>query len=205
MPEESVVPAPSSHTSLSRRTVLTAGAWSIPVVAAAVAVPLHAASEALALDASGVVWSFPDATGPLVSGSSELVLSGQVVFSAPPVSATDVTVTFTWQGVGANADADGIWVYGGDNGGLDGWTFVLGAPDDGLYPVVALQTTAAAGTAQVPVVSRYDGETTKAIMYGEETPVGGGAEYDGVYTIRFSAPGYADAVLTVPYTRPPVD
>ncbi|GGM58240.1 hypothetical protein GCM10010489_32340 [Microbacterium saperdae] len=186
--------------------MLSAGAWSIPVVAAAVAVPLHAASAAAgAIDASGVVWNFPDATGANTSGSSELVLTGQVAFSTPTTSDTDVTATFTWQGTGANAGSDGIWVYSGDNGGLDGWTFVQGAPDNGLHAIVSFQTSVVAGTAQVPVVSRYDGLTTKAIMYGEETPVGGNAEYDGVYTIRFSAPGYTDGVLTVPYTRPPVD
>lgn len=198
MPEETVVPAPSSRPSLSRRTVLSAGAWSIPVVAAAVAVPLHAASVAGgAIDASGVVLTFPDANA---GGSSELSLSGQIVFSSATTAPTNVTVTFTWQGTGDNAGTDGIWVYAPDSA-IDGWTFVQGAPDDGLYPAVILQTSVAAGATQVPVVSRRLGSTANAIMYGEETPIGGFAAYDGVYTIRFSAPGYSDDVLTVPYTQ----
>lgn len=197
MPEESVVPAPSSRASLSRRTVLSAGAWSIPVVAAAVAVPLHAASVAAgAIDASGVVLTF---TVPGIS--SDIAVSGQIVLSSPTTSPTAVTVTFTWTGTGGNLGSEGIWVYGGDNGGLDGWTFLQGAPDDGLYPAVILQTSVAAGTSQVPVVSRYNGGNTEAIMYGKETVVGGGAEYEGEYTVRFSAPGYTDAEIVVPYTQ----
>ncbi|MHC9046618.1 hypothetical protein ACYX8G_18700 [Microbacterium saperdae] len=197
MSEESLVPAASSRSSLSRRTVLSAGAWSIPVVAAAVAVPLHAASAAAgAIDADGVVLTF---TVPTIS--SDIAVSGQIVLSPPTASPTAVTVTFTWIGTGDNVGTDEIWVYGGDNGGLDGWTFVQGAPNDGKYPAVVLQTSVAAGTSQVPVVSRYNGGNTEAIMYGEETPVGGSAEYEGEYTVRFSAPGYTDAVIVVPYTQ----
>ncbi|MCK2037748.1 hypothetical protein KZC51_16590 [Microbacterium sp. SSW1-49] len=196
MTEESVVPA--SRASLSRRTVLSAGAWSIPVVAAAVAVPLHAASVATgAINADGVVLTFPDAN---LGGSSELSLSGQITFSSATTAPTNVTVTFTWAGAGDNAGTDGIWVYAPDST-IDGWTFVQGAPNDGLYPAVILQTTVATGTTQVPVVSRRLGSTSNAIMYGEETPIGGFAAYDGAYTIRFSAPGYTDAEIVVPYTQ----
>ncbi|WEK60746.1 MAG: hypothetical protein P0Y60_15805 [Candidatus Microbacterium colombiense] len=201
MPEEITVPIRSSSTGrsgLSRRAVVGAAVWSVPVLAVAVATPMHAASAA-AIDASGVVLSFPDAGG---SGSSELTLSGQLVLSSATTAPTAVTVTFTWQGTGANAASQGIWVYGGANEGILGWTFVLGAPDDGLYSTVVLQTSLATGTTQVPVVSRYDGDTARAILYGEETAVGPVTHYDGIYTIRFSAPGYADAVLTVPYNRP---
>ncbi len=38
-------------------------------------------------------------------------------------------------------------------------------------------------------------------MFGAETPNGGTSFWDGIISIRFSAAGYADAVLTVPYTQ----
>lgn len=198
MPEETVTPAPSSRSGLSRRTVLSAAAWSVPVVAAAAAVPMHAASGAgAAIDTDGLVLAFPDAN---VSGSSELALSGQIVLSSPTTAATTVTVTFTWQGTGSNAGTDEIWVYGPDSS-IDGWTFVQGAANDEKYTAVILQTTVAAGTTQVPVVSRRQGNTANGIMYGEETPIGGFFAYDGEYTIRFTAPGYTEGVRVVPYTQ----
>ncbi|MGW9156308.1 MULTISPECIES: hypothetical protein [unclassified Microbacterium] len=192
-------PSLPARPAISRRTVIGAAAWSVPVVALTVATPAHAASGG-ALDATGVVLTF---TGP--QWSSEFTLSGQLVLSPAAPAPTDVTATITWQGTGDNAGAQGMYVYGGGtppiDAGVTGWTYLQGAPDNQLHPTVVLGNSAAAGTTSIPTVSIYDGDTSKPIMYGAETPNGGSAFWDGIITIRFSAAGYADAVLTVPYTQ----
>jgi hypothetical protein len=179
--------------------VIGAAAWSVPVVALTVAAPAQAASGGV-LDASGVVLAF---SAP--QWSSEFTLTGQLVLSPAAPTPTDVTMTITWQGTGANAGAQGLYVYGGGTppveAGITGWTYVQGGPDNLLHPVVVLSASAAAGTASIPTVSIYDGDTALPIMYGAETPNGGTSFWDGIITVRFSAPGYVDAVLTVPYTQ----
>ncbi|QNA92467.1 MULTISPECIES: hypothetical protein [unclassified Microbacterium] len=184
---------------ISRRTLIGAAVWSVPVIALAVAAPAHAASGG-ALDASGVVLTF---TGP--QWSSEFALSGQLSLSPVPSSPVDVTATITWQGTGANAGAEGLYLYKGNipggDAGIIGWTLRQGAPDDQLHRTFVFGTIVAAGTAAVPTVSSYDGDTTSAFMFGAETPNGGSAFWDGIITIRFSAPGFADAVLATPYVQ----
>lgn len=184
----------------TRRTLLTAAAWSVPMVAAAVAVPLSAASTLAAIDDSAVALTF---TGP--EFSSEFRLSGQLAFPSAPAASTVVSATVTWQGTGSNSGAQGLYLYKGNipggDAGIIGWTTVQGAADDQLHTTFVFQTTLAAGSTQVPVVSSYDGSTLNPIMFGAETPNGGTSFWDGVITIRFSAPGYADAVLTVPYVQ----
>ncbi|MFK3679387.1 hypothetical protein ACI2IP_16825 [Microbacterium sp. NPDC090218] len=196
MPENHPLPARSA---ISRRTVIGAAAWSVPVVALTVAAPAHAASGGV-LDASGVVLAF---SAP--QWSSEFTLSGQLALSPAAPASTDVTMTISWQGTGANAGAQGLYVYGGGTppiqAGITGWTYLQGAPDNQLHTTVVLRSTVAAGTPSIPTVSIYDGDTTKPIMYGAETPDGGSSFWDGIITIRFSAPDYTDAVLTIPYTQ----
>jgi len=196
VPEQSPVPARSA---LSRRTVIGAAAWAVPVVAVTVAAPAHAASGG-ALDASGVVLTF---TGP--QWSSEFTLTGQLALSPAAPAPTDVTMTITWQGTGANAGAQGLYIYGGGTppieAGVTGWTYLQGAPDNQLHTTVILSASAPAGTTSIPTVSIYDGDTSLPIMYGAETPNGGSSFWDGIITIRFAAPGYVDAVMTVPYTQ----
>lgn len=184
---------------VSRRSVIGAAAWSVPVIALTVASPAHAASAGT-IDASGVGLSF---TGPEVS--SEFTLTGQLRFSPTPSAPTDVTATITWQGTGSNAGAEGLYLYKGNipggDAGILGWTVVQGAADDQLHTTFVFRTTLAAGVAQVATVSSYDGSTSSAFMFGAETRVGADTFWDGIITIRFSAPGYTDAVLTVPYTQ----
>ena len=196
MPEEL---AASSRSPISRRTVIGAAAWSVPVVALTVATPAHAASGAGALNATGVVLSFTDP-----QWSSEFRLSGQLALAPAAAAAVDVTATITWQGTGGNSAAQGLYMYQGivpgAETGIPGWTVVQGAADDQLYTTFVLRSTVAAGSASVPTVSLYDGVTTKPIMYGAETWVGADSFWDGIITIRFSAPGYADAVVEAPYT-----
>ncbi|WP_223623551.1 hypothetical protein [Microbacterium sp. EST19A] len=195
----------AARTRVSRRTLLGAAAWSVPVVAVAVATPLHAASQ-LAIDASGVVLEFTDtdiANG--AGGSSTFRLSGQVALPAAPASAVPMSATITWQGTGANAGSTGLYLYSNATpttaGRIDGWTLVQGAADDSLHDTYIFQTTLAGGVAQATTVSRYDDDPSQGFMYGAETAVGG-LFYDGIITIRFSAPGYTDAVLTVPFDQP---
>lgn len=199
MTDDSAARAP-----LSRRTLLGAAAWSVPVIAATVAAPLAAASVA-AIDATGVVLTFTDELG---SGSSEFRLSGQVALPAAPPSSVTLSATITWEGTGANAGATGLYLYSNATpstaGSILGWTLVQGAADDALHQTFIFQTTLAAGVAQATTVSSYDGNTQNGFMFGAETIIGGFPEYDGIITIRFSAPGYTDGVVTVPYTRPAV-
>lgn len=197
MPDETALPT-RSH--LSRRTVIGAAAWSLPVIALSAAAPAHAASFGV-IDADGVVLDFTDP-----QWSSEFTLSGQLVLSPAAPAPVDVTMTITWQGTGANAGAEGLWVYGGGTppieAGITGWTYLQGGPDNGLHTTVVLSASAPTGTTAIPTVSIYEGDTAKPIMYGAETPNGGTAFWDGIITIRFSAPGYPDAVLTAPYVQP---
>ena len=192
-------PAPSSRSTLSRRTVLRTAAWSAPVVVAAVAIPFSAASVA-AIDATGVSLTF---TGP--QWSSEFRLSGALQLPQTAPTATTVSATVTWQGTGSHAAAQGLYLYKGNipggDAGIVGWTTVTGAPDDQLHQTFVFETIVPAGASQAPVVSSYDGSTANGFMYGAETPDNGSAFWDGVITIRFSAPGFADAVLTVPYVQ----
>ncbi|MBT2494343.1 hypothetical protein J7E45_01880 [Microbacterium sp. ISL-59] len=184
---------------ISRRTVIGAAAWSVPVIALTVATPAHAASGG-AIDASGVALAF---TGP--QWSSTFTLSGQLALSPATAAPTQVTATITWQGTGANAGAQGLYLYDGgsptQDGGISGWTILQGAADDQLYNTFVFGAIVAAGTATVPTVSTYLGDQDEGFMYGAETPNAGSAFWDGIITIRFSAPEYADAVLTVPYTQ----
>ncbi|CAH0173848.1 hypothetical protein SRABI76_01351 [Microbacterium oxydans] len=194
----------ATRTSLSRRTLLGAAAWSVPVIATAVAAPLAAASVA-ALDASGVVITFTDEFG---SGSSEFRLSGQVALPAPSASPVTVSATITWAGTGANSGSTGLYLYASavpsEAGSILGWTLVQGAADDAAHETYIFQTTVPTGVTQATTVSSYGGSTLNGFMFGVESFVGGTLEYDGIITIRFSAPGYGDGVVTVPYTRPPV-
>ena len=89
----------------------------------------------------------------------------------------------------------------GGDAGIVGWTTTTGAPDDQLHSTFVFEKALGAGSSQTPVVSSYDGSTANGFMYGAETPHGGSAYWDGVITIRFSAPGYADAVLTAAYVQ----
>ena len=199
MPEETVVPAPYSSTMLSRRAVIGAAAWSVPVLAVAMAVPAYAASGDT-IDASGVVLTF---TGP--EWSSEFRLSGQLALSSAPVETTTVSATITWQGSGANSGAQGLYLYKGNipggDAGILGWNLVQGAADDSLHDTYVFHAAVAAGTAEVPTISSYDGSTANGFMFGAETAQAGATFWDGTITIRFSAPGYTDAVLTVPYVQ----
>ncbi|MFD6699893.1 MULTISPECIES: hypothetical protein [unclassified Microbacterium] len=192
-------PARDDRSTLSRRTVLRAAAWSTPVVAAAVAVPLSAASVG-AIDASGVSLTF---TGP--QWSSEFRLSGVLQLPQAAPTATTVSATITWQGTGSNSAAQGLYLYKGNipggDAGIVGWTTTTGAPDDQLHSTFVFETVVVAGSSQTPVVSSYDGSTANGFMYGAETPNNGTAFWDGVITVRFSASGLADAVLTVPYVQ----
>ncbi|MEU4016037.1 hypothetical protein AB0E56_12330 [Microbacterium sp. NPDC028030] len=110
----------AERSAISRRTLLGAAAWSVPVVALTVAAPARAASGGL-LDADEVVLTF---TGP--QWSSEFALSGQLSMSPAASSPTDVTATITWQGTGANAGAEGLYLYKGNipggDAGIIGWT-----------------------------------------------------------------------------------
>ncbi|MBS1898884.1 MAG: hypothetical protein JSS88_16240 [Actinobacteria bacterium] len=188
-----------SARALPRRSVLRAAAWGAPVIAAAVAAPLSAASGG-ALDASGVVLTF---TGP--QWSSEFRLSGALRLPAPASASTTVSATITWQGTGSNSAAQGLYLYKGNivggDAGIVGWTTTTGAADDQLHSTFVFETVIGAGSTQTPVVSSYDGSTANGFMYGAETPHDGTAYWDGVITIRFSAPGFTDAVLTVPYVQ----
>ncbi|SDM14926.1 hypothetical protein [Microbacterium azadirachtae] len=192
-------PARTDRSPLSRRGVLRAAAWSTPVVVAAVAVPFSAASGGT-IDASGVALTF---TGP--QWSSEFRLSGVLRLSQAVPTATTVSATITWQGTGSNSAAQGLYLYKGNvpggDAGIVGWATTTGAPDDQLHSVFVFQTVIGAGNSQTPVVSSYDGSTANGFMYGAETPNNGSAFWDGVITIRFTALGFADAVLTVPYVQ----
>ncbi|MFB8190309.1 hypothetical protein ACFC14_13345 [Microbacterium sp. NPDC055988] len=192
-------PPLAARPAISRRTVIGAAVWSVPVVALIVATPAHAASGGV-IDASGVALAF---TGP--QWSSTFTLSGQLALSPETATPTQVTATITWQGTGANEGAQGLYLYDGgspaQDGGISGWTTLQGAADDQLYSAFVFGTTVAAGTATVPTVSTYLGDPSEGFMFGAETQNGGSAFWDGIITIRFSAPGYADAVLTVPYTQ----
>lgn len=196
MPDERPLPA---RPTISRRTVIGAAAWSVPVIALTAATPAQAASGG-AIDATGVVLAF---TGP--QWSSEFTLSGQLALSPAPAAPTQVTATISWQGTGANSGAQGLYLYDGgspsQDGGISGWTLLQGAADDQLYSVFVFSTVIAAGTLTVPTVSTYLADPEAAFMFGAETPNGGTSFWDGIITIRFSAAGYADAVLTVPYTQ----
>lgn len=199
MPDEAALP---TRAALSRRAVVGAAAWSLPVIALSTATPAYAASGApQVLDADGVVLDFTDP-----QWSSEFTLAGQLVLSPAAPAPVDVTMTITWQGTGANLGAEGLWVYGGGTppieAGITGWTYLQGGPDNELHTTVVLSASAPTGTTAIPTVSIYEGDTTKPIMYGAETPNGGTAFWDGIITIRFSAAGYADAVLTAPYVQP---
>lgn len=189
-----------ARTPLSRRTVLGAAAWSVPVLAAAVAVPAQAASLP-AIDASGVALTLT-----LPESSSEFRMSGQVALASASASPTTVSATVTWEGTGANAGARGLYLYRGNtpggDGGIIGWTLVQGAADDTAHDTYIFQTTIAAGVTQASTVSSYDGSTIAAFMYGVETATGPSSAYDGIVSIRFSAPGYTDAVITLPYVQP---
>lgn len=197
MTDESATRAP-----LSRRTLLRATAWSVPVIAATVAAPAQAASLP-AIDATGVALTF---TGP--EFSSEFRLNGQVALPSAPATAVLVSATITWEGTGGNAGAEGLYLYRGNivggDAGILGWNLTQGAADDSLHTTFVFQTTLPAGTSQATTVSSYDGSTLSGFMYGAETPNGGSAFWDGIVTIRFSATGYSDAVLTVPYVQAPV-
>ncbi|MDP3950496.1 hypothetical protein [Microbacterium sp.] len=199
MPEANASSASSPLPAISRRTALAAAAWSVPIVAAAVAVPAHAASGDT-IDATGVTLTF---TGP--QWSSEFRLSGQLTLSSPATAATTVTATVTWQGTGSNTGAEGLYLYKGNipggDAGIVGWTTVQGAADDQLHTTFAFQTSPGAGTTQVLTTSSYDGETMNGFMYGAETQIGASTFWDGTITIRFSSPGYTDAVLVVPYVQ----
>ena len=195
------IPVTDNHAAQpTRRTVLALAAWSAPVIATALAVPLSAASTVGAIDAAGVELVF---TGP--EFSSEFRLSGQLSFPQAPAAATIVSATVTWQGTGSNSGAQGLYLYKGNiaggDAGIVGWATVQGAADDQLHPTFVFQASLGTGETQLPVVSSYDGSTLNPIMYGAETPSGGTSFWDGIITIRFSAPGYADAVLTVPYVQ----
>lgn len=189
----------AARTPLSRRTLLGAAAWSVPVIAATVAAPAHAASLP-AIDATGVALTF---TGP--EFSSEFRLSGQVAVPTVPTSPVTVSATFTWEGTGSNSGAAGMYLYKGNipggDAGILGWTLVQGAADDTLHQTYVFQTALAAGVGQATTVSSYDGNTLSGFMYGAETPSGGSAFWDGIISVRFSAVGYSDAVLTVPYVQ----
>lgn len=184
--------------SLTRRTVLGAAGWTVPALALAVAVPAHAASGGAAIDASNVALTFSDP-----GGSSEFILSGFVALSAAPTAPVTVTATFTFVGTGPNTN-EGLYLYGADNSGfggsIPGWAIVLGAADDQLYPAIAFQTTLSTGQTQVPIISSYGGSTSASFMLGADTLSGGDLFYDGVLSVRFSAPGYDDVVLSRAFT-----
>lgn len=195
----------SPRTPLSRRTLLGAAAWSVPVIAISVATPAFAASLA-ALDASGVGLTFTDLVADGGSGSSTFRLSGQVALPAASTSAVTVSATITWEGTGANAGSSGLYLYAnptpGMEGRIGGWTLVQGAADDAIHETYIFQTTLSAGMTQATTVSTYEGRTDFGFMYGVESS-SSPTSYDGIITIRFSAPGYSDAMLTVPYVQAP--
>ncbi|MBS3180125.1 MULTISPECIES: hypothetical protein [unclassified Pseudoclavibacter] len=100
--------SPETATTSSRRTVLTAAAWSAPVIAVAAATPFAAASRCSAQNVS-LNWLNTNATGPIPAENTNATITRSFVFTqtaqtAPALAAMNVSVTHSFAGNARSAN-----------------------------------------------------------------------------------------------------
>lgn len=135
---------------VSRRTLLKAGAWSVPVVALAVAAPAKAASgeeaivDAYTFSQSGVETFYDGAKG----GNVVTAFNGSATFSVTwdsPVSVNSATLMISVPAAGIDLQKSPTfsgtgWTYAGQSssGGTVVYTFVFGGevPKSGTSPTL---------------------------------------------------------------------
>ncbi|NYF12733.1 hypothetical protein HDC34_001027 [Pseudoclavibacter sp. JAI123] len=92
----------------SRRTVLTAAAWSTPVIAVAAATPAQAASRCSAQNVS-LNWANTTATGPIPAEDTNATITRQFLFAqtaqtSPALPNMNVSVTHSFTGAARSAN-----------------------------------------------------------------------------------------------------